>query len=179
MENILTSYSWVMIVRGIVAILFGVLALFWPAITLELLIFLFAAYALVDGAIALFSSVGAAKKHEKWWIFLAEGIFGIALGIVVLAWPAITVIILIYLIATWAFITGLIELMASFALPWEKAPRWLLGFAGVLSLILGVLMFVYPIGSVAILILFLGIFALLFGVSLIILGIKIYKEARV
>ena len=177
-KKTLASYSWSMILRGVIAILFGVLALFWPSLTLEILIFIFAFYALIDGFIAIFISISSAKKHTQWGIFLFEGIIGLLIGIIALVWPGITMVILLYIIAVWAILTGLLELFGAIAIPWEAATRWLLGFGGVLSLILGVLMFVFPITSLFVIVILLGIYALVFGILMIVFGIKLRASSK-
>lgn len=173
-DSIFTTYSWVLILRGILAVLFGLLALLWTGLTLELLVFIFAAYALIDGTLAIIHSFGASKEGKKWWVLLLEGLCGIALGVLVLVWPAMVIMILIYLIAIWALLTGVVEFFVSFAIPWGEWPKWLMFFAGILSIVLGILMFAYPIATVAVLIWFLGAYCLVFGIMLIAMGFKVY-----
>ncbi len=172
-KQTLPAYSGAMIIRGILAILFGLLALFMPGLTLELLVFLFAFYALFDGFLGIVASITAMSHHQQWWVFLLEGILGLAVGVAALVWPGITMVILLYLIAAWAVLTGLMELFGAIAVPFDAGTRWLIGIAGVLSLFLGILMFVYPITSLFILVLFVGIYALLFGALLVIFGIRV------
>src|SRR5215471_18334955 len=103
---------WVMVVRGIAAIIFGIGALVSPGATLIVLIALFAAYSVVDGIAALFGAVQAAEAHRRWLPLLFEGIVGIIAGIIAIAWPGMTAIVLLFVIGAWAIITGVLEIAA-------------------------------------------------------------------
>src|SRR6516162_6004711 len=112
---------WVFVLRGVVAILFGVLAFLRPGITLEVLVLLFAFWALFDGVFSLISSIGAAEAHEPWWPLVLIGLLGIAAGLVTLRWPQITALALLFVIAFWliglyAVIFGIAQLMLGFRL---------------------------------------------------------------
>jgi len=171
----LSRYSWAMVIRGVIAILFGVLALFWPDITLELLVFLFAFYALFDGIIAIIASISSMKHHKQWWAFLLEGLLGIGAGIFALILPEVTLFVLLYVISAWAVVTGLMEIIAVFSSGWDEPTKLLIGLAGLASIILGVVMFLYPSGSLLVLSWLLGIYALIFGILLMMFGVQIKK----
>lgn len=174
-KGTLTRYSWAMIIRGIIAILFGVLALFWPDITIELLVFLFAFYVLFDGIIAIIAAISSMAHHKQWWAFLLEGLLGIAAGIFALILPAVTLFVLIYIIAAWAVITGLMEIIAVFSVGWDEGTKLLIGLAGLVSIILGLIIFLYPSASLLVLSWLIGIYALLFGILLMIFGVQVKK----
>lgn len=173
----ISRYSWAMIFRGIIAILFGVLALFWPGLTLELLVFLFAFYALFDGIIAIIAAISSMAHHKEWWTFLLEGIVGLAVGIIVLVWPEVTLVVLIYLIAAWAVVTGIMEFIAAFSPIFDTGTKILIGLAGILSAVLGFIIFFYPITGILVVTWLIGIYALLFGILLIIFGVQVKKIA--
>src|SRR6266699_1385295 len=116
---------WSLLARGIIAVLFGLAALFWPGLTLLVLIYIFGAFALVEGIITIYLSFQVRDMQTNWWMLLLEGIAGVILGILVFIWPGITALVLLFLIAAWAVITGIIELVAAFTV----GMGWLLAFS--------------------------------------------------
>ena len=104
---------WVLALRGVIAVLFGLAAFVWPGITLAALVLLFGAYALVDGVFAVIAALTGRSGHERWWVLLLEGLVGVAAGVLTFVWPAITEFVLLYLIAAWAVVTGVIEVIAA------------------------------------------------------------------
>lgn len=169
---VVSKYWWSLALRGFFAVLFGLVALFWPGLTFAVLVFFFGVFALVDGAFAIGSAISAARVHKQWWLFLLEGVVGITVGMVTFFWPNITALMLFYLVVIWALVTGLFELIASFSVAWETADKVILGVAGVLSMVIGVLLLAYPAGGIMAVIWLIGIYALVFGVMLIVLGFK-------
>jgi uncharacterized membrane protein HdeD (DUF308 family) len=170
MFDILTGKWWVVALRGILAILFGIVALVYPGATLLSLALVFGAYALIDGVFAIFAAIGYGGREAVWYVL--EGILGIAVGIATFFYPNITAQALVYLIGFWAILTGIFEVVAGFELP--VARDWLLALAGVLSILFGVLVFFNP-GSGAVAIVWLiGIYALLFGVTMLVFGIRLH-----
>ena len=174
----LKKYSTSLITRGCVAILFGIIALGWTGMTVEFLIYLFAFFALLAGILSFVGAGMAMKHHEKWWIFLIFGIIDIAIGVIVLAWPGLTLVFLIYLIAIWAIAGGLVQLFSAFSSGWSDAPKWVLVFGGILSIILGFLILLYPISTTVVLIYFLAIYAIIYGIMMIVVGIQSRKELK-
>ncbi|MBU0731947.1 HdeD family acid-resistance protein [Patescibacteria group bacterium] len=174
----LRKYSTSLITRGCVAILFGIIALAWTGMTVELLVYLFAFFALLAGILSLVGAGMAMKHHEKWWIFLIYGLIDIAIGIIVLVWPGLTLAFLIYLIAIWAIASGTVQLFSAFASGWSDAPKWVLVLGGILSIILGFLIILYPISTTVVLIYFLAIYAIIFGIIMIVVGIQSRKEFK-
>src|SRR3954471_7015505 len=110
MVMILARNWWLLIARGVLAVLFALAAFFWPDVTLLALVFLFAAYALVDGVFALVAALAGADQRTRWWALLLEGLAGIVAAVVTIFWPGITALALVYLIAAWAIVTGVLEL---------------------------------------------------------------------
>lgn len=173
MAVVLAINWWSPVIRGIVAILLGILALAWPGITLGAMALLFGAYALIDGIVSLAGVWRASKTHERWGALLLEGFVGIAAAIVTILWPAITVISLVYVIAAWAIVTGVFEIFAAIRLRKHIAHEWLLALAGVASVVFGILMMGFPIAGALVIAIWFGVYALVFGGTLIGLGLRL------
>jgi uncharacterized membrane protein HdeD (DUF308 family) len=163
---------WSLVLRGIAAILLAIVTLLWPGITLTALIFLFGAYAFVDGVLALVGAVRAAGAKERWGSLLIEGLAGIAAGVITVIWPGITALALVLIIAAWAIVTGIVELVAAVRLRRYVQHEWLLALSGIASLVFGILMIMAPLAGALVIALFVGGYALAFGVILISLGIR-------
>lgn len=159
---------WSTGLRGLFALLFGLAAIIWPGVTIVVLVTLFGAYALIDGIVAL--GVALHERHflRRWWVLLFEGLVGIAFGAITLLWPAITALALLYLVAGWAIITGVFELIAAFSGQVSPAREWTLALAGVFSLLLGILLAAQPGMGLHVLAWFIGFYALFFGGLLIV-----------
>ena len=158
-----TTSWWEYAVLGLVAILFGLAALFWPAITVGVLIVLFAINVLISGLVqfvAMFRAIGA---HTSWWPHLLLGIINIAAGIIVLAYPAMTAIFLLYVIAFWAIIAGITEIVASLA-----TANLLLLVLGVISIVFGFVLLGNPARGALALVMVIGIFAIVQGIVLLV-----------
>jgi uncharacterized membrane protein HdeD (DUF308 family) len=156
---------WMFAVRGVAAIIFGVLALIWPGQTLQALVLVFGAYALVDGTFAIFASIASHRYFERWWAVLLEGVAGVVIGLMTFFWPGITALVLLYFIAAWALITGVFEIVAAIQLRRVITGEWMLILGGLLSIVFSVLLVVFPgVGAVSVIWL-IGIYAVVFGVS--------------
>jgi uncharacterized membrane protein HdeD (DUF308 family) len=163
---------WAFVLRGVVAILFGVLAFVRPGITLEVLVLLFAFWALVDGVFALIGSVGAAEAHEPWWPLTLIGLLGIAAGVVTLRWPGITALTLLFVIAYWSIFRGILEIVAAVRLRnMIQSEVWLI-LGGIVSIAFGGLLVIYPGPGLLAVIWLVGIYAVVFGISLLMLGFR-------
>ncbi|GHO51903.1 HdeD family acid-resistance protein [Ktedonobacter robiniae] len=158
--------TWLMAIRGVVAIIFGIAALLWPGRTLLILVYLFGAFAIVDGILAAVASVQLRHLTNYWWIILLEGIFGIIIGIASFALPGVTALALLFLVAIWAILTGILELVSAFS---GRAPvrrEWAMGIAGVLSIVLGILLIAQPRAGLLTLVWLIGIYAIAWGFTL-------------
>ena len=144
MLTMLARNWWVLALRGVFAIIFGVLALIWPALTLLVLITLFGAYALVDGIFAVIAGIASYGRNERWWAVLLEGVAGIILGVMTFLWPGTTALVLVYFIAAWALITGVFEIAAAIRLRKEIEGEWMMILSGILSIIFGVFLVAAP-----------------------------------
>jgi uncharacterized membrane protein HdeD (DUF308 family) len=164
---------WLVVLRGVLAILFGVLAFVWPAITWLTLILMFGIYAIVDGIAAVVTGFSHTKDSPRWWMFLLEGLLGIAAGVIALVAPGLTSLVLIYMIASWAVITGILEIVAAIRLRNEITNEWGLGLGGLISIVLGVLLFLQPAAGSLAIIWLIAAYAVIFGILLVILGFRL------
>jgi len=164
---------WALAIRGIAAIILGILAFMVPALTLKVLVLLFGAYALVDGVFAIVASMYASGQTKRWWTLLIEGILSLAVGAVTLFLPGLTALILIYVIAWWAIITGAFELVTALRLRKEISGEWLMALSGAASIIFGVLLVFYPKSGAKVIIWLIGIYAIVFGALLLMLGFRL------
>jgi uncharacterized membrane protein HdeD (DUF308 family) len=170
---------WVLALRGLCAIIFGILAFVWPGITLGALVLLYGAYALVDGILSI---IAAVSKREgsglPWWALLLQGLLGIAAGIVTFAWPGITALFLLFLIAAWAIVTGIFAIIAAIRLRKEIQGEFWLALSGILSVVFGVLLFVRPGAGALTVVWLIGSYAIFFGILLLVLAFRLkrFKE---
>ena len=169
-----TGHWWALAIRGAIAILFGLAALLRPGIALEALILLFGAYALVDGVFAIVGVFGGTRGGTPRWLLLIEGIAGILAGLIAFVLPGLTVILLLYLIAAWAVITGISEIATAIRLRQEIRGEWALIIGGALSVLFGVLLAIIgPLAGLLSLIWLIGIYALMFGVLMLITAFQV------
>jgi uncharacterized membrane protein HdeD (DUF308 family) len=175
MLHTLTANWWALALRGLVAVLFGLLTLLLPGITLVTLVLLFGAYALVDGVFNVIAFFRVASHH---WAFLIEGVVGILAGLLTFAWPAITAFALLYLIAFWAIFTGIFEIIAGIRLRRMIANEWLLLLMGFFSLLFGLLIVFAPGTGALAIVLWIGAYALVFGGILLALAFRLRGHRR-
>lgn len=173
MLDTLARNWWLLIIRGVAAIIFGILAFVWPGITLVALVILFGAYIFVDGVFALIAVVTGNKSGQQWWMLLLEGVLGILTGIITFIFPAMTGFVLLYLIAGWAVATGLLEIIAAIRLRKEISNEWLLGLSGVVSILFGLLIAFWPLEGAIAMAWMLGTYALIFGGLMIVLAFRL------
>jgi len=173
----LARYWWALVLRGVAAVIFGVLAFVFPAITVAVLIILFGAYAIVDGVFNLIAAVSG-RTEQRWWHLVIEGIVSIAAGVIAFAWPGLTLLALVWLVAGWAIITGVLEIVAAIRLRKHIDNEWWLALSGVASLILGGLLIVAPIAGAVVMALWIGAYAVIFGALMIGLGIRLRRHRQ-
>ena len=163
---------WVLALRGVLAILFGVVLVFWPGPALFVMMLFIGAYAFVDGIVAVFVSIQDRRFYPRWWLLLLEGIAGILFGLAMFIWPltaaSVTAILLLYLAAFWLILSGIAEIAAAIALRHEITHEWTLIVAGIVSIILGLLLIFNPRASLLTIILLVGIYAIIFGIVMIV-----------
>ena len=173
MLRTITHSWWMLLVRGIIAILFGIAAFIWPGLTIEALVSLFGAYALIDGIVAVIVGIQQYGETQRWWAVLLEGIAGIALGALTLFWPGTTTTVLLAFIAAWAIVTGVLEIAAAIRLRKVIEGEWMMILAGALSVLFGVLLVLQPTAGAVAIIWLIGAYALVFGVLLSILALQL------
>ncbi|HLV67124.1 MAG TPA: HdeD family acid-resistance protein [Polyangiaceae bacterium] len=177
--GVLAQRWWVPIVRGVVAILFGLALLVVPKLGLLTLAILWGAYAFVDGVLSIVHAARGARAGRRWGWLLFEGIVSVLAGIIAFLWPGITVLAFLIVIAVRALIGGVAEIVAAITLRRQISGEWFLALTGVLSIVFGVLLLVYPLPGILALAWLIAIYALLFGVLLISLGLRLhgYRES--
>jgi len=162
---------WALLLRGIAAVLFGLAALLWPGLTLYVLIIFFGAYALVDGVLAIVAGIRGTEGRR--WLLLTEGILGVLAGLIAFFYPGITALVLLYVIAFWAILTGVLKVVMAIWLRQEIENEWLMGLGGVLSVLFGTVLAVLPGVGLLSLVWLIGIYAIVFGVALIVLSFRV------
>jgi uncharacterized membrane protein HdeD (DUF308 family) len=179
MSAVLADSWWAVGLRGVLGILFGLICLLTPGLALEVFVILFAAYMLVDGVFAIASGIKAARNGERWGLLILEGIVDLAAGTVAVLWPAITLVALIWIVAIWAIVSGALMLGAAFTLNLDHG-RWWLALGGIASLIFGVLLVIQPLIGAVVLTMWIGAYALVFGIFLLVLAFQLHskKEER-
>ena len=174
MAVVILAYNWwALAVRGALAILFGILAFLWPGISLTALVLLFAAFAFADGVLAIVTGVRGIRGDGRWWAVLLEGMLGIAVAVLTVLWPAITALALLFLIAAWAIVNGLLEIVAAVRLRRVIRGEWLLALAGVASIVFGVMLALNPGAGALALLWLIAAYAIVFGVLLVGLGFRL------
>jgi uncharacterized membrane protein HdeD (DUF308 family) len=179
LTQFLSRFWWLLLLRGLLAILFGISAFAWPGLTLVTLVMLFAAFAFVDGIFDVIHAIGHRKEIEHWGLLLIEGLFGIAFGSLAFQSPELTTlvggVIVAFYIAAWAIVTGAMRIAMAVRLSKEIEGEWLLALSGVVSILFGTIIMARPaVGALAMLY-FIAAWAILVGVILIALALKARK----
>jgi uncharacterized membrane protein HdeD (DUF308 family) len=179
---ILAGNWWTFILRGIFAILFGLILFIRPDIGVLTLVFVFSIYAIADGVFSLVAafrrSGGTAAGQPPWWALLISGVLSIIAGVLGFALPIVTAVALLYLIAAWAIVTGVFQIVAAIRLRKQITGEWLLALSGVLSIVLGALLALFPGPGAVALVIWVGAFAVAYGILLIMLGVRLRKWVR-
>jgi len=162
-----------MLIRGIVSIVIGILAIAWPGMTIAVLVGIFGVYAIIDGITNLFIGFSRARADDRSWAHVAQGLVGIGAGVLAFVWPGVTALALVFFIAAWAVVTGVFEIVAAIRLRKVIKGEWLLALSGALSVAFGLFVFAFP-GAGAVGIAFvLGTYAVAAGLILVMLGLRI------
>ena len=172
-----TARWWALVIRGLAAIAFGILAFAKPSFSLLALVILWGAYALVDGVFNIVLSIRGARIVPGWGWLLAEGLVSIGAGVAAFVWPAITAVALLVVIAVWAVLTGIAEIATAIRLRRHLRGEWMLAAGGVLSILFGVLLAVNPGAGALTVTWLIGLYALLFGAVLVALGFRLRNLA--
>ena len=164
---------WVIVLRGVAGVIFGLIAIVAPGISLAALVLVFGAFAFVDGILALVSAVRRRGVSDRWWVLLLQGLAGVATGVVTVVWPDLTTLALLYLIAAWALVIGALEIAAAIRLRKVITGEWLLALGGVAAIGFGVLLMLLPEAGALAVILWIGAYTFVSGVLLIALGFRL------
>ena len=174
----LTQFWWLMVLRGIISIAFGIAAFMNPKIAFEVLVMLLGAFLIADGAVAVILGFRMREHDQNWWVVLSEGLLGVGLGLFALLSPEITATGIVLILALWFLISGVFEISTAIKLRKEIDNEWLLGGAGALSVILGIIMLINPSTGAFSLGMWISIYALLFGVMLVGLGLRLKRAGN-
>ena len=165
--------NWTVVVaRGVLGLVIGLIAFLFPGPTLLSLVGLFAVFLIIDGILAIVAAVRAASKHERWGFLTFEGIVGVVAGILAMALPGLTVLVFVGLLAAWALVSGVLELRAAFNLATDHG-RWWLAFGGIISIIFGIVLVAAPMFGALVVTWWVGAYATFFGACLLALGFKL------
>lgn len=168
---------WAVLLRGIAGIILGIITFIAPAISLGALVLVFGAYAFADGILAIATALRL-RGTDRWWVMLIEGLIGVAAGLLTLIWPVITALTLLFIIAAWALVTGIFEIVAAVRLRKVMKGEWMLALSGALSVLFGILLFIFPGAGALTVVLWIGAYALVFGVLFVALAFKLRSWGR-
>jgi uncharacterized membrane protein HdeD (DUF308 family) len=168
---------WIIALRGVAYLLFGVAALLAPGLTLVLLTVWLAAFMAVDGALAALAGFSALRHHKQGAALLAEGVLGLVIALLIMIWPVAGIATVVLFVAVWALITGGALLYAAIALP-MRAGRFLMAATAILSLALGVVLFAHPVAGALVLAWWLGAYALISGILLLSLAFSLRQTTQ-
>ncbi|MDQ7262858.1 HdeD family acid-resistance protein [Paracoccus sp. PS-1] len=176
MENlirVMAAHWWVPLLRGIAAILFGLMALIWPGLTVYALLLVFGAYAIFDGVMAIVTAFRRKAADDRWWAWALDGVLSILIGLMALFWPEATALAFILWMAAWGVVAGVFRIIAAIRLRDEIEGEWALGLSGLLLVVWGVLMALVPAAGLLGIAWLIGLFALLIGVAMIVLAFRL------
>ena len=175
MVQALAKNWWLILLRGIAAVIFGVLTFAWPGVTLITLVLLYGAFALADGVLALIAAVTGGSPAPRWWLAIV-GLLGIGAGLITLVLPGISALVLLYCIAFWAITMGMMQIVGAIRLRKEIDNEWMLIASGALSVLFGIVLIVAPGAGALGLLFVIGIYALIYGVMLIALSLRLRRH---
>jgi uncharacterized membrane protein HdeD (DUF308 family) len=173
MANELARNWWLLALRGVLGILFGIGAFVWPGATLAALVILFGAYVFVDGIFAVVAGIGMRRQLSLWWLIVLEGAAGIVLGLLTFRSPDTTALVLLTLIAAWSIVTGVIEIVTALRIRTLIENEWLMILSGVVSIIFGILLIAQPGAGAIAIVWLLGGYALVFGILTLMLALRL------
>jgi uncharacterized membrane protein HdeD (DUF308 family) len=177
MVHALAKNWWLLLLRGIAAIIFGVLAFAWPGVTLLTLILFYGAFALVDGVLAIIAAITGGAPGSRWWLAIV-GLLGIAAGLLTFLMPGLSALVLLFFIAGWAIATGVFQIMGAIQLRKEIDNEWFLILGGIISVLFGIGVMLAPGAGALALVWVIGAYALIIGVLLVALAFRLKKHAH-
>ena len=174
---ILRRSWWMLLLRGLFAIAFGILTWVLPGLSLAALVLLFGAYVTADGILGVWTAIAGRKDHEHWWVLLLWGLLGIAVGLLTFLVPGLTALVLLFYIAIWAIAIGVLQIVAAVRLRKEIQGEWLLILGGVVSVVFGVLLVARPAAGALAVLWLIATYAVVFGVLFVLLAFKMRRAA--
>jgi len=168
---------WSLLLRGIFIIILGVLAFVWPGFTVLVLVFLFGAFAFVDGIFATVVSLSKRKDYNHWWLTMLGGLAGIVVGILIFVWPLISALVILYLIAAWLVVTGIIRIVTAIRARKEAAMGWSLSL-GIISVCFGAAIFLIPLAMLLAMLWIIAAFAIVIGIFLLVDAVQVRKRSK-
>jgi uncharacterized membrane protein HdeD (DUF308 family) len=173
MKKVLGQYWWLIALRGVLGIMFGIISFVMPVATILALVIFFSAYMLVDGAFTLYAAYQATRQKKKWGLLVLQGLANIAAGAVAFLWPGLTVLAFVLLLAAWSIVSGCLQLAAAFRI---DQGRWWLVLGGIASVIFGILLVVSPFTGAVVLTWWMGAWAVVFGAFLVVAAFRLRSQ---
>ena len=177
MVHALAKNWWLLLLRGIAAIIFGLLAFAWPGLTLVTLILFYGAFVLVDGVLAVIAAITGGVPGSRWWLAII-GLLGIAAGLVTFMMPGLTAVLLLLFIAGWAIATGVFQIIGAIKLRKEIDNEWLLILGGIISVLFGVSMMLAPGAGALALVWVIGTYSVVIGAIFVALALRLRKHTH-
>jgi uncharacterized membrane protein HdeD (DUF308 family) len=165
-------YWWLFLIRGLLGLALGVWALLYPGATLAAVVLLLGAFLIVDGIIAIVKAFQIMRSNGQWGILLLEGILGLAVGIAIFVWPGISIVTLAYLVGYWAIFSGIVSIVAAVRFREHIRGEWLYAIFGVISILFGLFVLVYPSAGLAYIIFMIAFYGFFTGITLIVLAFR-------
>lgn len=178
MNELLSKFWWMLGLRGVIGIVFGVLALMWPNLTLLALIVLFAAYGLLTGAVAVIAAIKNRKSDDDWWLPLLLGTASVGVGIIAIVHPGLTAIILVLLMGANALVIGVLDIVTAIRLRKVMRTEWMLILGGIASIVFGALVFLFPAAGALALVWMIALYAIVTGVLLLAVAFRLRTALR-
>jgi uncharacterized membrane protein HdeD (DUF308 family) len=178
MDEVISRTWWVLALQGLCALVFGILALLWPGITLLGLVVLFAAYALIAGAAAVVGAVNNRKREEYWWLLLLLGLVSMAAGVIAVLHPDLTALVLVLLMGANALVSGVLQIVIAIQLRKVIEGEWLMVAAGSVSIAFGFLVFLYPGAGALAMVWLISFYAVLTGILLLAVAFRVKGLAK-
>ena len=174
-DQIGRHWGWVAL-RGVVAILFGLMAMFMPALTLSALVLVWGAFALADGVLALIAGIRIRDQGRPLWALIVVGLLGVGAGIATFLWPGLTALVLLYIIAFWALVAGVFQVSAAIRFRKDIRNEWFLGLSGLVSILFGAMLVMQPGAGALALVWVIGIYAVFFGILLLVFSLRLKQH---
>jgi uncharacterized membrane protein HdeD (DUF308 family) len=178
MDQLLLRSWWMLALRGAAALLFGILALIWPGMTLLVLVALFAAFALISGGASVIAAIRHRNTDKGWWLILLLGVVSLAAGVIAVFNPGITILVLVLLMGANALVTGILDIVVAIRLRKQIEREWLLALAGVVSIVFGLLVFLFPAAGALAMVFLVSFYAVFTGILLLTLAFRARKWVK-